>query len=86
MESLIVAASLGGVLLAVWLAATRRELRRGSAPDAEWGNVTDAPRLWTSAARCPGCSASGGVLSKAGETLWFDCLACGQRHRRETKA
>lgn len=84
MEGLVAAAALGAVLLVVWLAATRREVRRSTS--TEWASATDAPRLWTSAARCPRCAASAGIVSKAGEALWFDCLSCGEGHRRETKA
>ena len=86
MEGILVAGGLGGVLLAVWLAANRREVRRADARDADWAEDGQAPRLWTSGARCPACQAAGGVLSAVDEGLWFTCLACGQRHRRETKA
>lgn len=87
MEGLVVAALVGAVLLALWAAATRRHIARRERQRADWEGGTDTgPRLWTSEAACPHCRAAGGVLSTESGEVWFTCLACGQRHRRDTKA
>lgn len=74
------------VLLALWVSATRRHVGRRDQQLAEWEGGETAPRLWTSTASCPHCRAGGGLLSTEAGEVWFTCLACGQRHRRETKA
>lgn len=87
MEGLVVAAVVGAVLLTLWAAATRRHIARRDRQHADWDDDTDtAPRLWTTEAACPRCRAAGGVLSTESGEVWFTCLACGQRHRRDTKA
>lgn len=76
----------GGVLLAVaWLLANRRHVRKRAARAADWETGSERPELWTSAARCPHCSSRGGLLSVNGDTLEFECLACGARHARENR-
>lgn len=84
MEGLLAAVAAAGVLAALWVSATRRHLERRD-HRTDWDDADTVPRLWTSTARCPHCRADGGVLSTAGDELWFTCLSCGQRHRRETK-
>jgi anaerobic selenocysteine-containing dehydrogenase len=80
-DPLVAAAAAGALLLALWVGANRRHAQRRSASAGEWeGERAD---LWTSAARCPSCAAPGGLLSRVDGELWYSCLACGQRHRRE---
>jgi hypothetical protein len=89
-EVVLLAAAGAAALLALWIAANRRHLRRRSGASPEWSDAQERPDLWTSAARCPSCGRSGGVLSigeePGAEGLWFTCLHCRQRHRREGKA
>jgi hypothetical protein len=82
-EPLIAGAAVA--LLALWVSANRRHVARRTEQTRDWGGAGDRPDLWTSAARCPNCAESGGRLSMMGDELWFTCLACGQRHRREHK-
>lgn len=86
MEGLVAASIAGSVLLALWVGATRRHARRDAAARAEWEEATIAPRLWTAPSPCPDCRADGGVLSTEDGEVWFTCLACGQRRRRQTQA
>lgn len=86
MDGTLVAALAAAVLLALWVSATRRHIRRRDRQRADWEGEETAPRLWTSTAACPHCRAGGGLLSTEGGEVWFTCLSCGQRHRRETKA
>lgn len=87
MDGLVLAAVAGVVLLALWAGATRRHISRRDRQRVDWDDETHTvPRLWTTEAACPDCRASGGVLSTESGEVWFTCLACGQRHRRETKA
>lgn len=73
----------GTALLLLWAGATRRQVRRREAGD--WEGAAARPELWTSSARCPQCGSGGGLLSVDGDVLWFACLSCGARHRRDTK-
>jgi hypothetical protein len=83
MEPLFVGLLAGAALLVLWWSATRRHLRRREPQSADWVGAEDRPELWTSAARCPSCGAGGGLLDDRDDEVWFTCLACGQRHRRE---
>lgn len=85
-EALVAGAGFGVALLALWLVSTRRHLRRRGARSAEWDGAGHRSALWTSSARCPHCRSAGGVLGVHDQQLWFTCLACGQRHQRQTKA
>jgi hypothetical protein len=78
------AAGLG--LLVAWALSTRSHLRRRTPRDAEWDGTEQRPDLWTSAAPCPDCGARGGLLAEQDGAVWFTCLACGQRHRRDHRA
>ncbi len=73
----------GVVLVAAWLAATRRHVQRRERSAAEWAGPDGHADLWTSAARCPACGSRGGVLEVGGDGLEFVCLACGDRHARQ---
>ncbi len=86
MESIVAAAVAGVLLLLLWLGANRRHVARRGGASREWDGSERRPDLWTSAARCPNCGESGGLLSDDGEEVWFSCLACGQRHRRQNRA
>jgi hypothetical protein len=81
----LVAAAAALALLALWIGATRRHLARRDGASGEWEGAEARPDLWTSSARCPSCGARGGLLSGSDGELWFSCLACNQRHRREHK-
>jgi hypothetical protein len=85
MEGVLAGASVGVLLLVLWWGATRRHLRRREPQMADWAGVEIRPELWTSSARCLTCGATGGVLDELDGELWFTCLACGQRHRREQR-
>jgi hypothetical protein len=85
-EPLVAGALAGVVLLVLWWGANRRHLRRREPQSADWDGAEGRPELWTSGARCPHCSATGGLLDDRDGELWFTCLACGQRHRREHRA
>lgn len=85
MDTVLIVLGVGGLLLALWLAATRTHLRRRQVQSGEW-DAADRPELWTSGARCPHCGAHGGLLEVEDEKLWFECLACGRRHQRQTRA
>lgn len=82
----VFAVGLGGLaLVAAWAAANGRHVRRREGRGAEWDGADARADLWTSAARCPACGSRGGVLEVSGIGLEFVCLACGQRHNRDTK-
>lgn len=82
----VLAVGAGGVvLLGLWFGATTRHLRRRRAQGADWAVAERKPDLWTSAARCPGCGARGGLLELRGELVEFVCLTCGVRHQRESR-
>lgn len=83
MEAVLVGGGTGLALLALWVAANRRHLARRAPGAREWEDADARPDLWTSAARCPACGRAGGLLSTVGDEVWFTCLACNQRHRRE---
>lgn len=70
-------------LLSLWLLATRRHRRRREGRAAEWQGADGRTALWTSGARCPHCGHHGGLLEVDDRELWFVCLACQRRHRRE---
>lgn len=72
---------LGGL----WAAATRRHRLRRASSDADWQGAEARPGVWTSQARCLRCGAGGGVLEADGDELWFTCLTCGDRHRRQER-
>lgn len=82
----VVLVAVAAVLVALWWSATRRHVRRRAPERAEWDDDAGAPRLWTSTVACPACRAGGGLVSTEGGEVWFTCLSCGERHRRETKA
>lgn len=86
MAPLLLAVSVGAVLLALWWGATRRHVHRRDLQSADWTGTSARPDLWTSSARCPNCGAAGGVLDAHDGELWFTCLSCRSRHRREHKA
>lgn len=87
MEGLVAAAVVALALVVLWVGATRRHIARRQRQRLDWEDGTDTvPRLWTSEAACPHCRAGGGVLSTDADEVWFTCLTCGQRHRRDTKA
>lgn len=85
MEPALATVAMAVLLGGLWAAATRRHRRRREVRDAEWGPTAVRPDVWTSEARCPHCSASGGIVSEEGEQLWFTCLSCGRRHRRRER-
>jgi hypothetical protein len=70
-------------LLWLWVAATRKHVQRRRRGD--WEGANGRPELWTSSARCPTCQHLGGVLEARGEELWFVCMSCQGRHKREAK-
>jgi hypothetical protein len=76
----------GTVLLAAsWIVANRRHVQRRDAQHADWGESGERPELWTSSARCPRCGSRGGLLALRGDEVEFECLACGDRHARQTR-
>lgn len=76
--------AVGGLVLGVvWLLATLRHVRSRPGRSADWDDAAAEPELWTSAARCPRCGRSGGLLTRAGDGLRFECLACGTQHARQ---
>lgn len=81
----VILAGVSAVLVGLWWHATRRHAGRRGPQRAEWDDA-HAPRLWTSATACPSCRAGGGLVCTEGGEVWFTCLSCGDRHRRETKA
>ena len=85
MEAVIAGVVAGAVLLGLWVTANRRHVRRRRVRGADWDRASGHPDLWTSAARCPFCRSGGGLLEMDGDELWFECLACGRRHHRETR-
>ncbi len=87
MDPLLLAVALlgGAALAALWVLHLRADLRRRAGDDVEWDGAGEAPRIWTSAARCPECRAGGAVLSEDEDGLWHTCLACGHRHRRDVR-
>lgn len=86
MEAIGAAVAAACVLGALWVAATRRHVRGRAVADTDWHGADRKPALWTSTARCVQCGSGDGLLEDAGGELWFMCLACGHRHRRERKA
>ena len=83
--AVVVAAALLVVLLALWLSATRRHARRRRDTQREWDTAQHRPELWTSAARCPECERSGGLLEVDDDgDVWFVCLSCQHRYRRSS--
>ena len=85
MDAVITGAVAGVVLLGLWLAETRRHVDRKRLRNADWEQASGRPGLWTSGARCPFCRSGGGLLEVEADELWFECLACGRRHRRDTR-
>lgn len=89
MDSAVVAGAALGLLVlgALWVSGLRRDTRRRAGRAAEWtADDGDAAELWTSAARCLSCGASGAILSREDGQLWHTCMACGRRHTREHQA
>lgn len=82
---LLVAAVAAAVLIGAWLLALRAHLRRGRDSGVEWAGSGDRPHLWTSAARCGRCGASGGVVDDHDGRISFSCLRCGWQQRRHTR-
>ena len=82
--AIIVGVGLG--LLIWWYLANRRHVVRRERQTADWQDDTLRPDLWTSSAACVHCGASGGLLEVADDRVEFECLACGRRHVRETRA
>lgn len=77
----------GALLLgSAWLVATLRHVRSRSRSSADWEGTAAEPELWTSSARCPRCGQGGGLLTRAGDGVRFECLACGARHLRRHRA
>ena len=77
---------LSAIVLAAWIAANQRHVRRREQRSSEWSEDTARPDLWTSAAACVHCGAAGGLLELHGDEVHFTCLACGRTHQRETRA
>ncbi|CAN5582105.1 MAG: hypothetical protein M3493_05420 [Actinomycetota bacterium] len=77
---------LGAALLALWFGSSRRYAAERARRSADWEGSGNKPELWTLAARCPHCGAHGGLLELEGDETWFVCLACRQRHRRQSRA
>lgn len=73
------------VLMALWLVANRRHRRRRETSRSEWDDAGGRTDLWTSGARCPHCGQRGGLLEVHDDDLWFVCLSCRGRHRREQR-
>jgi hypothetical protein len=82
-EGVAVGLGVGAVLTVLWVVSTRSHNRRRASRQADWEDAEVRPDLWTSAARCPHCRSAGGLLEQEGGELWFTCMACGRRHRRE---
>jgi predicted RNA-binding Zn-ribbon protein involved in translation (DUF1610 family) len=85
-EAQVLVGAAGLVLGVVWLLATLRHVRAGRVRSADWDGAAAEPELWTSAARCPRCHEAGGLLTRAGDGVRFECLACGDRHVRRHRA
>ena len=82
----VAAIALASIVLLVWWArSNERHLARREPQAADWDGPDDGLNLWTSQARCVHCGASGGLLEKEGDQLYFACLTCGQRHQRESR-
>lgn len=86
MESVLAGAAAGALLLGLWVAANRRHLARRRGADQEWGDAQARPDLWTTGLACPQCGKTGGLMATDGDDVWFTCLACNQRHRRQHRA
>ena len=84
MEAVAIGA-VGLALVVSWILSSRQHLARRAAQTADWDTGEEQLDLWTSAARCVHCGASGGLLEKEGDRLFFACLACGRRHERENR-
>ena len=83
MDGVIVTA-LAVVLIGCWVFATRRHRRSRAVRSADWDSEDGRTELWTSAARCPRCGATGGLAEPSAEGgAVFTCLACGASHTRE---
>jgi hypothetical protein len=82
-DGMVLGLAVGGGLTALWVLHTRRHNRRRAGQRSDWADAEVRPDLWTSAARCPHCRAAGGLLEHEAGELWFTCMACGRRHRRE---
>lgn len=83
--SILGAGLLLGVLMALWLVANRRHRQRRGTSRSEWDDAGGRTGLWTSGARCPHCGERGGLLQVDDDELWFVCMACQRRHRREQR-
>ncbi len=83
MESVLAGGAAGALLLGLWLAANRRHATRRHGVDQDWADAEARPDLWTSALPCPDCGRTGGLMTTVGDDVWFTCLACNQRHRRQ---
>ena len=86
LTSVVVSAAVLVALFALWWTATRRHLDRRQGRRREWDGAEGRSDLWTSGARCPSCGETGGLLEVESDELWFVCLSCRARHRRETRA
>lgn len=85
MDPVFAAAAGGLALVAAWGYANGRHLRRREGRSADWDDAEARADLWTSAARCPACGNRGGLLQVTGGGLEFVCLACGDRHGRQSR-
>lgn len=82
--ALTIIALVGGLLLGSWwVKRLREDLTRRQGRAADWDGMEGHGQLWTSAARCPRCQATGALLSREDDGLWHTCMSCGHRHRRE---
>jgi hypothetical protein len=85
MPMLLVAVVAAAILIGAWLLALRTHLRRGHDDGAEWAGSGARPYLWTSAARCRRCGATGGVVDDHDGRISFSCLECGWEQTRHTR-
>lgn len=85
MDPLIAVAAGCVALVVAWGFANGRHLRRREGRSADWDGADARADLWTSSARCPACGSRGGLLKVSGGGLEFVCLACGDRHARQTR-
>jgi ribosomal protein S27AE len=86
MEQAVLVAGSTILLAAAWLLANRRHVRRRAGKGSDWDGTGERPELWTSSARCPRCGSRGGLLALHGDEVEFECLTCGDRHARQTRA
>ena len=77
---------LGLALMLWWVVINRRHVKRRESQTADWQDEAERPDLWTSSAACVHCGASGGTLHLAGDAVEFECLSCGKRHTRQSRA